>query len=102
MVTLEGEMATLDALLLERFTVTPPAGAGDGKATGKAVDCPRPTVTFEGSEIAPEPCTVTLAVALETFGAVAAAAVTVVVPAPAGVMDTVVVVAFFAIVTDAG
>jgi hypothetical protein len=67
-VTVAGEMLTLFESLLTSVTVTPPVGAGPGSVTWNAADWPRATLTFEGSRIAPLPCTVTVAVPFETFG----------------------------------
>src|SRR5689334_12604829 len=63
MVTVAKDMVTFDGSLLERFTVTPPAGAGDGSVTAKVADCPRPSVVFWGRPIACAGCTVTFAAA---------------------------------------
>jgi hypothetical protein len=77
MVTLAGEMPTLE-LLLERVTVTADTGA-TGRVTWNAADWPRFRETPAGRPIVPPLCTVTLVAPLETFGAVELA-VTVVVP----------------------
>lgn len=100
MMTLDGEIATFGRSL-DNVTVTPPCGAGAGKVTWNAVDCPSPTVTFDGRPITPPLCTVTLAVALEMLG-VTGLAVIVVVPTPAPFRATVAVVAFCAMVTVGG
>jgi hypothetical protein len=89
-------------LLLERFTVTPPAGAAADRVTGKARDWPRPTVAVDGSEIEPAFCTVMVAVALEMLTGDDAAAVMVAEPAATGVTLKVAVVAFALMVTEPG
>ena len=101
MVTVAGEIETTPELLLDRATVTPPVPAGADNVTWKGADWPRPTVTPEGSEMLPPLCTVTVAVALVTLGAVLDA-VMVVVPTLSPVTGTLTEVAPCEMVTLAG
>ena len=64
--TLAGDIETLVLSLLERETVTPPAGAGPDRVTGNGADTPGPTDTFAGNVI--PPITVTFAVASAILG----------------------------------
>src|SRR5579884_3549696 len=100
MVTVPGEMLTFVASVLVRVTVSC-CDAADGRVIAKGADCPGATVRFAGNWIAFPLCTVTDAVAFGIFGA-AAVAVMVVPPTAAPVIGSVAVVAFFAIVTEAG
>jgi hypothetical protein len=78
--------------LLESETVTPPAGAGVDKVTGKGTTWLGTTCTLAGSVMAPEavpPPTVTVAVALTRYGPLA---VIVVDPAETPVTSTLIVV----------
>ena len=100
-VTVAGEMLTLFESLLASVTVTPPAGAGPGSVTWNAADWPKATLTFEGSRMAPLFCTVTAAVAFETFGETVLAVI-VVVPAETPVTGKIAVVAPAAMVAVAG
>src|SRR5579884_2528808 len=93
-------MVIFEVSPLARFTVTC-CVAADGSVTAKVVDCAGAMVTFAGSRIAFPDCTVTAAVALGVFGAVAVA-VMVVPPTLTPVIGSGAVVAFLAIVTDAG
>ena len=68
MVTLAGEIVTLEVSPLLNCTVTPPAGAAAGRVTANAVDCPRLTLALAGRLMLPPELTVTLAVASGTFG----------------------------------
>lgn len=99
--TEDGDTDTIPELLLVKVTVTPPAGAAEGRVTAKAVDFPRPTLTFEGNESMPALCTCTEAVALDTPG-VLALAVTRAVPTPVPVTCIDALVAPAWIVTEAG
>jgi len=53
-VTVAGETVSFDVSLLASVTVTPPAGAGPGRVTGKGFDWPGDTVALDNSPIAPE------------------------------------------------
>src|SRR5579884_2451770 len=99
MVTDAGEIVTLDVSLLDRLTVTPPAGAADGRVTFNAVDWPSPTLLLAGTPIVPGLTTVTDAVAFDMFDAVA---VMVADPGATPVTGTFTVVALAATVTLAG
>jgi hypothetical protein len=44
----------VELLLLERDTVTPPAGAGDDRVTGNTADSFSPTVSLVNSEMVPD------------------------------------------------
>jgi hypothetical protein len=66
-VTDAGDTVTFVVSLLLSVTVTPPAGAGAGKVTVSAADCPRFTLML-GILIAPALCTITEAVASGIFG----------------------------------
>lgn len=70
MVTVVGAIFTFVASLAISDTVTPPAGAGDGRVTDKFSDCPRPTDVFAGRMIEPRFATVIVALAPVTFGEV--------------------------------
>jgi len=100
-VTLAGETFTTAGLLLARFTVTPPLGAGAGRVTWNGAVCPSATVTFEGSDRAPAEVTDAVAVAPVTLGAVTPVAM-VAVPVPTPVTETFAVVLPCGIVTEAG
>ena len=60
-VTVEGEIVTLDVSLLLSVMATPPAGAPVTRLTGNGVDCPGAAVMFESNVIAPSIATVTFA-----------------------------------------
>jgi hypothetical protein len=62
MLTVSGEMVSLEVSALASVTVTPPAGAGVPNVTGNGTDRVGPTETLAGSPIAPGGSTVTLAV----------------------------------------
>src|SRR5690348_9127178 len=66
-VTLAGEIVTLAVSLLESVTVTL-TGAGWGKLTASEPVCPKPRLAVAGTLMAPALWTVTLVVALATFG----------------------------------
>src|SRR5450759_654731 len=68
--TLAGTV-TLDVSLLSRFTVTPLAGAACDRVTANVADSPSPTVVVAGTLIVGIVVTVTVAVALAMFGALA-------------------------------
>ena len=70
MKTLAGTV-TLVASALLRFTVTPPAGAADGRVTANAADWPSPIDVETGTEIDNGPCTVTVAVVSAMLAALA-------------------------------
>ena len=61
-VTLEGDIVTLEVSLLASVTVTPPLGASVPNVTEKAADWPGATVMLGGSRIVPGLTTVTFAV----------------------------------------
>jgi hypothetical protein len=69
--TLAGDIVSLVKSLLTSATVTPPAGAADGSVTAKGIDCPKPTFSPAGSEIAVDVTTVTLALTAAIFGLLA-------------------------------
>lgn len=96
-----GEIARIDGLLLLSVTVTPPAGAGVPKVTGKSTVALKPTFRFDGIVMLPGAVTVTVSVALGIFG-VAVLAVMVVEPGATGVTITVTLLWFAGIVTDGG
>src|SRR5690242_10498999 len=62
MLTLAGDIVSLEVLLLTSDTVTPPGGAGLPNVTGNATDCVGPTEMFDGRPITPGFSTLTLAV----------------------------------------
>lgn len=97
--TVAGEMLTLEGSLLDKVTVTPPAGAGADNVTTKGADCPEVNVTFEGKLIPPAACTLMLAVASARFGPLARITVE---PGATPVTGTLTLVLFCAIVTFAG
>jgi len=66
--TVIGATVISDVLLLFKVTVTPPAGAAEGKEIGKAAEWASPTETFEGTEIGPPVRMVTPAVVSAMFG----------------------------------
>ena len=99
-VTVVGEIVTLAVSLLDKATVTPPAGAAAGNVTANAAVWLGPTVTFDGRPIVPALTTVTLAVVSAMFGRELAWIV--VVPGVTLVTGTVALVALAAIVTVAG
>jgi hypothetical protein len=69
MVTLDGEIVTLDVLLLDRLTVTPPAGAAAGRVIANGVVWPKFTVVVPvGVPIVPALVTVTFSVVSTMFG----------------------------------
>jgi len=68
-VTLDGEIVTLEVSLLTRSMVTPLTGAPVTRLTGNDKVWPGPTLTFESSVIAPSMATVTLAVPVLKPGA---------------------------------
>ncbi len=72
--TVAGAIATVEGSLLLKVTVTPPAGAGLVKVTGKEAVWFGTSATPAGKLIPPAETTVTLAVPAETFGAAAALA----------------------------
>ena len=45
---------TVEVLLLESDTVTPPAGAGDDRVTGNTADSFSPTVSLVSREMVPD------------------------------------------------
>src|ERR1017187_7671995 len=92
MVTLLGEIVTLDVSLLASATVTLLAGACD-KATTSVAVWPKPTVALVGRTMAPGLSTVTLVVAFAIVDATAVAVI-VVGPALTEVTSTFIVVAF--------
>jgi len=67
MVTLAGEIVTLDGVPLVSDTVMSVCAAS-GRVTANVADCPSPTEAPDGSTIAPALCTVTLAVASGMLG----------------------------------
>ena len=91
MVTDAGEMVTFDVSLLDRFTVTPPAGAAVPRVTFRLVDCPSPTFVLAGRPMVPGLTTFTTTLEVDMFGAVA---VIVEDPGATPVTVTVTVVAF--------
>jgi len=97
----DGDAIATEGLLLVSVTNTPPAGAAVPSVTGKFTELPDSTVTFAGSSIpAGVGCgTVTLAVALAMF---AALAVIVTDPAAMPVTGTAALVAPVAKLTVAG
>ena len=92
MVTLLGEIVTLDVSLLASATVTLLNGACD-KETASVGAWPKPTVALVGRTMAPGLSTVTLVVAFAIVDATAVAVI-VVGPAPTEVTSTFNVVAF--------
>ena len=92
---------TLEVSLLDKVTVTPPAGAGEDRLTANMVDCPSDATIPGARTTDPAACTVISAVALAMFGA-AALAVMVALPGAMGVTGTLTVVAEAANVTVAG
>ena len=101
MVTDAGETVTLLVSPLDSDTVTPPAGAAEGRVMARAVDCPMPTFVVAGMPMVPAFTTVMLAVAFATFGVIVLA-VMVAEPAATPVTGTVTLFALAAIVTVAG
>ena len=101
MSTVPGEMDNLVVSLLASVTVTPPAGAGVPKVTGKSTEVLRPTFKFTGSVMTPGAVTVTPAVALAILGVVVLAVI-VVEPGPTAVTGTVTLFWLAGIVTDKG
>ena len=101
MSTVPGEMVSLERSLLVSVTVTPPAGAGVPKVTGKSTEVLRPTFKFTGSVMTPGAVTVTPTVALAILGVVVLAVI-VVEPGPTAVTGTVTLFWLAGIVTDKG
>jgi energy-coupling factor transporter transmembrane protein EcfT len=83
----DGNTVAIEALLLTSVMNTPPSGAGVPSATGKFVVSPGDNVTLAGKTIpgTATGVTVTLAVALAMFGALAVIATN---PAPTPVTGT--------------
>ena len=101
MLTVVGEKVSLERSLLASVTVTPPAGAGVPKVTGKSTEVLRPTFKFTGSVMSPGAVTVTPAVALAILG-VLVLAVIVADPCPTAVTGTVALFWLAGMVTDTG
>jgi hypothetical protein len=101
MLTVPGEIDSLEESLLVSVTVAPPAGAGDPKVTGKSTEVLRPTFKFTGTLISPGAETVTPAVAFAILGVVVLAVI-VVEPGPTAVTGTVTLFWPAAMVTDNG
>ena len=99
MSTVPGEMDNLVVSPLASVTVTPPAGAGVPKVTGKSTEVLRPTAKFTGTVMTPGAVTVTPAVALAILG-VLVLAVIVAEPGPTAVTGTVTLFWLAGIVTD--
>src|SRR5262249_8136915 len=72
-VTVAGDTVTLEVSLLDKVTVTPPAGAGEDRLTANMVDCPSDATIPGARTTDPAACTVISAVALAMFGAAALA-----------------------------
>ena len=66
--TVIGATVISEVLLLFKVTVTPPAGAAEGREMGNAAEWASPTETFEGAEIGPPVTMVTPAVLSAMFG----------------------------------
>jgi len=98
--TVLGEIETVDALSLVKVTVTPPVGAGVDSVMGNDADCASATESPDGVPMVPGGVTVTVSVALGTFGG--APAVIVVLPAATPATANVAVLEPAANVTVAG